>query len=1323
MRRWLIALGLCLAATAGAAAPATVSVTSEPVGAEVVVGNVVLGVTPLDLSAETGETLALVVRMRGRQSAEQSIDVAGPDISLHLDLPPARGRITVTTASDLDVAYDGRVSLREALLFARGERAPRGADRAYVSGDVGAGHGDDIVFAAETFAGARYLFLGSALPPLDDDGDHLIGPGRQLTMMPAERAVIAGAGLTMGPGTAVTGLSLDGFDTGVAARGFGEVDIAEVTVLSAMVGIDAGEGAHAILDEVAVAAVLAPRLATGGGIVEGQVTERDIGDPEALTLVLDPPGERAKLRFTGWQGLTGRPYLYVREDALKPIHQVPELAAESSSYTYFDILGFGVSDQAWAIYALDGNPDSLFQWSFSGDGYRETWEMTLHRPLRTDSITIHHWPDEANRLVRYRFQLYDHIWNILFETEVETDGISDTFAVDPELDFFAMQITVLEAIGKTPAIREIEAEVLDSVAYEPLSHSPWQIVYPRPDHGSRAAFEHNRTLHVLGTSAFEDGTRAAMPGQMLRATPQPSLHLYVDTEEDVVADDDQLSLREAILFLNGTHELTAAEAELVEGEPGWSATIELLVDRIALREPLPTIRYPEIRLLGEGTRLEGQPHLLAFEDCARAAVSGLSLAGSIGTERVGTLTVTDTVMSDFGNVAIYAGNTRTLVARSRFERGETAITTEAELHVVESRFEALATAILPARQQATVLFSNRFQDVPVPLQLERGGEGAETIIAVGNHAEGTLAPVAMPTGDDDRWARERPGMLLANTPARLGLPPEIFSLERATFSGVGVIDLREGQGQAALRHMEFDSQDGRCFVERAGKRHRLIGLAFFALLYDTPVDVVCVGRNSADRRHLLPPGGEDLVALGDSVALSHISASDHPEPLLQRSELDGFPLALRNTPFGDGLAVPDRRPGRRSEALGQLVAAMVKAGNPQAAVAAALAAHERLPGNAGIVDTVFYAAERWARQLEEGGAFDDAGDLLSDMRDRLGGGAEADEVYLAHLHRYAAASIAASAWTKAIDLYDAVLAEDAGDEVAAQNLVYTYHQWAIARVALEPPDTLVRWLDDAAAARPTMATDLSEIADDIVLRALGAAMDGGHYEHAFDTAGLAFARAETEDSRNTLVYTFQEWVRAGDVDQAFAALAVAHERHPDIGDFDEVLNIAVGNRIAALIDSGDAAVALVVAESLLVASDDPRFHDIYVYAAMRNAEQVRTQSGFDTAMSVIEAAILSHPALLGLRQNAAGLANDQAVAHSNDGNPAEAVATFRRGLAFDPQSELLLDNLFITYVNWAVDLVNNGSHAEGLRVTEEALGLYPGDAKLTEIRDFARQRL
>ncbi len=1323
MRRWLTALGLCLAASAVAAEPVTVSVTSEPVGAEVVVGNVVLGLTPLDVNAESGETLALVVRMSGRQTAEETVAVTGQDLSLHLDLQPARGRITVTGTGDPEVAYDGRVSLREALLYARGERVPRGADRGFVSGEVGAGHGDDIVFDAEAFAGARYLLLGGALPALDDNGDHLIGPGRQLTIMPAERAMVAGAGLTLGPGTALTGLSLDGFDMGVAARGFGEVDIAEVAVLSAMVDIDAGDGAHAILDDVAVAAVLAPRLATGGGIIEGQVSERDIGDPESLTLVLDPPGERAKLRFTGWQTLQGRPYLYVREDALKPLHEVPELAAESSSFTFYHILGAGVSDQAWAIYALDGNPNSLFQWSFSGDGYREFWEMTLHRPLRTDSITVHHWPDEANRLLRYRFQLYDHFANVLFETEVETDGIKDVIAVDPALDFFAMRIDVLEAIGKTPAISEIEAEVLDSVAYEPLSHSPWQIVFPRPDHGSRAAFEHNRALHVLGASAFEDGTRVAMPGQMLRATPQPSLHLYVDTEDDVVADDDRLSLREAILFLDGAHSLTAAEAELVEGEPGWSATIELLVDRIVLREPLPAIRYPEVRLLGEGTRLEGQAKLLAFADCARVMLSGLSLAGAISAERVGVLGLMDSVMSDFGEVGVSAGTAKTFIGRSRFKHGETAIASEAELHVVESRFAALATAILASNRRPTVLFANRFQDVPVPLHLERAGEGAETIIAVGNRAEGELAPVARLTGDQDRWPRKRPGMLLANTPPRLGLPADIFSLERAIFGGTGLIDLREGQGQAALRHMEFDSQDGRCFVERAGKRHRLIGLAFFALLYDTPVDLVCVGRDGADRRQLLPPGGDDLAALSDSVALSHISVSDHPEPLLLRAELDGFPLALRNTPLGDGLAVPDRRPGRRAKALGQLVAAMVEAGNPQAAVTAALAAHERLPGNAGIVETVFYAAERWARQLEDGDAFDDAGDLLSDMRDRLGGGAEADEVYRAHLHRYAEASIAASAWTKAIDLYDAVLGEAPGDEVASKNLVYTYHQWAIARVALEPPEALLRWLDDAAAARPAMATELSEIADDMLLRARNAAMEGQRYERAFAYAGLAFGRADTENSRNTLVYVFQEWIKTVDVGAAVAALALAHERHPEIAGFDQVLNTVVSNKVVESVEAGETEAALELANALLAASDDPAFHEIYIYAAVRHAERLHADSGFAGAMTMLEAAIAAQPGLAVLRQQAASFANDEAVARSNAGRQAEAVAVFRRGLAQDPASELLLNNLYITYVNWAVDLVNNASYAEGLRVAEEALALYPGDAKLVEIRDFARQRL
>ena len=61
------------------------------------------------------------------------------------------GQIQVSTWQDLAPAADGRLSLREALLYARGDLPPRGADRVFVDGEVGAGQDDRIIFIERVF--------------------------------------------------------------------------------------------------------------------------------------------------------------------------------------------------------------------------------------------------------------------------------------------------------------------------------------------------------------------------------------------------------------------------------------------------------------------------------------------------------------------------------------------------------------------------------------------------------------------------------------------------------------------------------------------------------------------------------------------------------------------------------------------------------------------------------------------------------------------------------------------------------------------------------------------------------------------------------------------------------------------------------------------------------------------------------------------------------------------------------------------------------------------------------------------------------------------
>ena len=294
-------IAMFAAGVAWAQEPARLKIATDPPGADIAVDGMPIGLSPAAVTLPVPESgrWKVSIRMPGYADAARDVAATGAQTEVRIALIPARGRIVVTSPSDRALAYDGFITLREALLYAKGARVPLGADTPHIDGQVGKGHADDIVFDPTVFAAPRFLFTKNKLPPLDDPGDRLLGPAQQFTIMPSTDSVQLGTGIIAGPGVAMENLVIDGFDTGISASGFGKVEVSNIRVLGAKIAIRASDGTQVLADGVGAAVDIAPRVAANGGIIDGRLEPIPVDKEQRAVLRVDRPGWRAYWRVVG----------------------------------------------------------------------------------------------------------------------------------------------------------------------------------------------------------------------------------------------------------------------------------------------------------------------------------------------------------------------------------------------------------------------------------------------------------------------------------------------------------------------------------------------------------------------------------------------------------------------------------------------------------------------------------------------------------------------------------------------------------------------------------------------------------------------------------------------------------------------------------------------------------------------------------------------------------------------------------------------------------------------------------------------------------------
>ena len=506
LRALILLAGMTLfsAAQLGANEYRSIAVNSEPSGATVYLNGTIVGITPANvaLSSGTGVSELEVSKDGFELFSHRFSELEIPD-AIQVVLAPRRTIIPVTVADDLASAFDGEITLREALLYAAGDVRPVGLDRVLIDGPVGAGRADDIVISTKLHPLGPVLTIRKPLPPLSGPGDRLVGPQDRATIAIAHGFALRGAGLVMAPDTEAERLVLDGFDVGLSAEGFGTMAARDVSAIGGFVGFSASEGAELFLNGTDAINLSANASAHDGGLIDGFVEDISLDDLDNLTLYSGPPDGEDFTVLEGWTEPDGATNLFVRHAQTRPLREVADLVADTSSYDLYSIFGFGQSDQRWPRHVYDGIDGDFFRWAFKDAAAYEWMHVMGKRPMRTNKFVLHHLQVDA-KLVKYSFSLLGRDHKVIETIEVETDGTVDEIAIDPEIDFFGFRINVVEAIGNSPGFTEIEAKILDSDAYEPLSVSRRRAIFARPHRGTRGIVEFNGELHPIGEAIFAD---------------------------------------------------------------------------------------------------------------------------------------------------------------------------------------------------------------------------------------------------------------------------------------------------------------------------------------------------------------------------------------------------------------------------------------------------------------------------------------------------------------------------------------------------------------------------------------------------------------------------------------------------------------------------------------------------------------------------------------------------------------------------------------------------------------------------------------------------
>ncbi len=1277
-----------------------VDITSEPDGATVMLNGSVAGVTPTTLSAMTGNGVSeIILSMPGYQPRRFELSSDPFPTTLNARLVPRRSRIPVTTLADISPAADGRITLREALEYASGQRRPVGTDRVLIDGPVGRDRPDDIVFDLGETAPLPVLVIDAPLPGLTGAGDRLSGPSGRIAIAGNPAKPVRGPGLVVGPDTEVANLLFDGFGIGLAARGFGTMIARNISAFGGVVGFTASEGAELLLGGTDELNLVAGAIAYDGGLVDGLIARNARSDFDNITIRSGPAGARAQTIVRGWLPTDGDIVLYVRQPETRPLRAVPGLSASTTSFDLYQIFGAGQSDQRWPRHVFDGRDGDYFMWAFENGPYGENMRVTGQRPMRTERFTLFQTAGES-RLLKYRFSLLDRRGNILKSYFVVPDDLVDVIEVDPEIDFFGFIIDELDAIGNNPGFTEIEADILDSDVYRPISVSRYRIVFPRPPSGRRAALALGGLLLPLGERAFAQN--ATVEFKQENDFLHPLERVTITLPKTAVSAD-----------------LSAALAGL---PPGRAAEI-LIPGTLEIDASLPVISRPDLRLSGGGRIVSTDGTALRVTDSANFQMRDLTLSGAgLDIRASSPASIANSVFERF-ETAIKARQSDVIISDSVIRGGKTGyFDSDSSLVLIDSVIEAVSLGVSTVLEKPTMLIGNTITASDVPLVVRIGDGRTNVVNLVSNNAR--PASYVLPEGV------EFPHIIVSslvgdNAPPLLGIPADSYWVPLdgpAFWPGFGVYDIRNPDRTTRIRVLKFSRPDVNCLltadpgVPGAPPTALLRGVAP-VVLYNTGAELVCFDADGGASIGLAGAGDDADAAKNPGSARLLVSLGDASAPKIP-GLYTGIDARVSLEKIGAGSAFPAARSWRSAPARSALVDSLVAAGEFSLAFERALTAYSASPYDPDLSEDLLLAVNKWASNLFDRGMREQALALVRDFSDMRNPPADIPDV----LAGLAYERIEKEAWHDTRILYRMVREFDPIYPSVSKNIQYSYQEQIGQALLADPPGDIAQWVDAQRRENPVDDLAIRQTAAMLFSNSAVGAIDAGRYSRALQLSSTAFGWDPSELVQNNIRVALQKYGlemlardEIGAVVARINGLTGRFGTDIDIGDTIDFVFVTAARTARG---AGDIERALDVSRRYYSAFERPKAATLLTNMLGERADRIAAQQGAIAGLDSLIGDMGEFPELVDLREQITTMGNNAGVTAYNAGDYRGAVAVLEKTLQAGGADQGISQNLSVIYLNWSITRLNAGDFDTALSVAEAGRERFPDIPKFTEIIDY-----
>ncbi len=1051
----------------------------------------------------------------------------------------------------------------------------------------------------------------------------------------------------MGPDTQVERLVLDGFDVGLSAEGFGTMVARDVSAIGGFVGFSASHGAELLVNGIDAINLAANASAHNGGLIDGFVEDIALHDLDNLTLYSGPPGAEDFTVLEGWTEPDGATNLFVRHAQTRPLREVTDLVADTSPYDLYSILGFGQSDQRWPRHVYDGIDGDFFRWAFKDAAAYEWIHVMGQRPIRTDKFVLHHLQVDS-KLFKYSFSLLGRGRTVIETFEVETDATVDEIAIDPEIDFFGFRIDVVEAIGTSPGFTEIEADVLDSDAYAPLSVSRRRAIFPRPHRGERGVIEINGDLRPIGEAVFTDQTPVSYT---------QSDNTYRSTEP----------ITRTLAQSATTQDFRAALDAIADAGAG-----EIVIPgTLDIDASLAEITMEGLRLTGGGEIRSTDGSGLVFRDSRDIRIDNLTLTGG-GIELRNTypFVLEAATITQF-DTAIIADQSRVVVTNSSISGGNLAYQgDQTALTMTGSLIEDVAIGLSARTADPLVLVGNTISARESAVDLRQESHNLGILALIANDAEPGI-PTTPVTAE---YNLSTSSLFGDNVLANLGLTGDMYSVDiKMDWLGNGIHDIRLGVAPTQVRLLEIPDPDTRCLLSTDttlpdAPRPVVLQRSATIVVHDTDASLLCHNA-SGGAKIALPPASQPSAPIPAIARL--VISLDNGFENVEDGMANSVVASIRSEPIGSAQPFPVLGAEGAADAKRRLIYSLVDAGDMAGAFSRAFDYYARSPRDRDVGKLLLYTADSWAAVLESQGLSDEALELLTDLADAETAPSGAQKLVVnAHFDR-ASVLTDLQHWEDARHDYRLALARDPTLDVARQNITYVYQEDLRSRFTGDTAPATIAWVDAQSLEYPEFAEGLREVAGILLGNTVIDAINNRHFDDALVLASAHLRWSPNERTINNLRVAFQDYAidavarqQSDAVLDKLENLTDAHGTGPDLAG---ILANVFNNVAITAVEEGDFASAKAAARVIYGANPTANAAELLAYTYGRQAQAIEAAGDATGATQLLIDALEIYPDFAGLAEQGRSTGNSAGLAASDAGDQRAAVDTLQSAISISWQ--------------------------------------------------------